>query len=113
MTVLADRAAAADAAATIIANAVDLLGHPSIVRVSARDLAPDSDLGERLVTQAVGDLPASEIDEALDAGVLCAERLLKIGLIRSAALNLQAETRVVGMMRDAISPVHERILVHA
>ena len=36
VTVLADRAAMADAAATVIANAVDLPGHPSIVRVPAR-----------------------------------------------------------------------------
>ena len=55
VTVLADRAAMADAAATIIANAVDLPGHPCVVRVPARDLAPDSDLGELLVTQGVGD----------------------------------------------------------
>ena len=55
VTVLADRAAAADAAATIIANAVDLPGHPAIVRVPARELAPDSDLGEQPVTQAVGE----------------------------------------------------------
>src|ERR1700724_2179571 len=33
VTVLADRAAMADAAATIIANGVDLPGHPSIVRL--------------------------------------------------------------------------------
>src|ERR1700731_4765532 len=38
VTVLADRAAIADAAATIIANAVDLPGHPNITRVPARDL---------------------------------------------------------------------------
>src|SRR5258708_9452001 len=50
VTVLADRAAAADAAATIIANAVDLPGHPAIVRVQAHALDPDSDLGDRLDT---------------------------------------------------------------
>ena len=38
VTVLADRAAVADAAATVIANAVDLPGHPSVVRVRACDL---------------------------------------------------------------------------
>jgi ApbE superfamily uncharacterized protein (UPF0280 family) len=51
VTVLADRAATADAAATIVANAVDLPGHPRILRVPARELAPDSDLGEIPVTQ--------------------------------------------------------------
>src|SRR5436309_12918912 len=84
VTVLADRAAAADAAATIIANAVDLPGHPAIIRVPARQLAPDSDLGDRLVTQAVGELSATDVNQALLAGINAAERLEKIGLIRSA-----------------------------
>jgi uncharacterized protein len=95
VTVLADRAAIADAAATIIANAVDLPGHPGVVRVPARDLAPDSDLGELLVTQGVGTLSASEIDAALDAGVAVAHSLLFEGLIQSAALHLHGETRIL------------------
>src|SRR5579864_2445292 len=56
VTVLSDRASAADAAATIIANAVDLPGHPAVERVPARELAPDSDLSDRLVTRGVGKL---------------------------------------------------------
>ncbi len=114
VTVLADRAAAADAAATIIANAVDLPGHPAIIRVPVRELAPDSDLGNRLVTQSVGELSAAEVNQALLAGVDTAERLQKIGLIRSAALKLQGDTRVVGSFPQ-LSPslVDERGLVHA
>src|SRR5882672_3218248 len=54
-TVLADTAAMADAAATIIANAVDLPGHPHIARVAACELAPDTDLGDRPVTQSVSE----------------------------------------------------------
>src|ERR1700726_3254587 len=50
VTVLADHAAMVDAAATIIANAVDLPGHPAISHIAARELSPDSDLGDRLVT---------------------------------------------------------------
>jgi uncharacterized protein len=96
VTVLADRAAMADAAATIIANAVDLPRHPNITRVPAHDLAPDSDLGGRLVTQGVGDLSMGEICAALDAGVTSAEQLLADGLIRSAALHLRGATRIVG-----------------
>lgn len=96
VTVLADHAAAADAAATIIANAVDLPGHPNITRVPARELAPDSDLGFRLVTQKVGELSSHEIAAGLDAGVAVADSLLAEGLIRSAALHLRGETRVVG-----------------
>ncbi len=96
VTVLADTASMADAAATIIANAVDLPGHPRITRIPARDLAPDSDLGERLITQSVGELAADEICEALEAGVRVAQPLRDSGLIRAAALSLQGETRVVG-----------------
>jgi uncharacterized protein len=116
VTVLADRAAAADAAATIIANAVDLPGHPAIVRVPACELSPDSDLGGRMVTRAVGELSAEEVERALAAGARTADRLLRIGLIRSAALSLQGETRVVGVLGESKAiamPVQERGLVHA
>jgi ApbE superfamily uncharacterized protein (UPF0280 family) len=116
VTVLADMAAVADAAATVVANAVDLPGHPSVGRVRACELAPDSDLGERLVTQSVGELTPSDIREALVAGVWVAESLCSSGLIRAAALNLQGETQVVGaagclQLVDIAMPV--RSLIHA
>jgi ApbE superfamily uncharacterized protein (UPF0280 family) len=95
VTVLADRAAMADAAATIIANAVDLPGHTGVLRVPARDLAPDNDLGELLVTQGVGELSEHEVESALHEGVMLAESLVSEGLIRSAALHLRGETRVL------------------
>ncbi len=116
VTVLADRAGAADAAATIIANAVDLPGHPAVVRVPACELAPDTDLGDRLVTQAVGDLTPEDVHRALEAGARTAECLLKMGLIRTAALSLQGTTRVVGVSvesRMIATFVRERGLVHA
>jgi ApbE superfamily uncharacterized protein (UPF0280 family) len=95
VTVLARTAAQADAAATIIANAVDLPGHPAIVRCPAYDLQSDSDLGARLVTRDVGDLSRDEIAEALEAGADKARALLARGLIESAALRLHGETRIV------------------
>lgn len=113
VTVLADRAAAADAAATIIANAVDLPGHPTVVRVPACDLAPDNDLGQRLVTQQVGRLTAADVEQALASGIRTAEKLLRMGLIRHAALNLRGETRVLGSMAEASMRPQERILLHA
>ena len=97
VTVLADRAAMADAAATIIANAVDLPGHPGIVRMPARTLAPDSDLGDRVVTQRVGKLSSAEITAALEAGAAAARVLIADGLIRSAALHLRGDNIVVGL----------------
>jgi ApbE superfamily uncharacterized protein (UPF0280 family) len=96
VTVLAASAAEADAAATIVANAVDLPGHPAIERRAACDIQPDSDLGARLVTRAVGPLGEDDIESALDSGAGCAERLVARGLIAAAALHLQGVTRVVG-----------------
>jgi ApbE superfamily uncharacterized protein (UPF0280 family) len=116
VTVLADRAAMADAAATIIANAVDLPVHRNIVRAPARDLAPDSDLGERRVTQSVGQLTSTEVATALDAGEVVARSLLAQNLIRAAALHLQGETRTVGgplQLTGAEYIVEDRGFVHA
>ena len=92
-TVLAATAAAADAAATLIANAVTV-DHPSIERRPARDLDPDSDLLDLPVTVAVGALPPPLIDEALDRGAAEARRLRLRGLIDSAALSLQGHWRI-------------------
>ncbi|HXW18703.1 MAG TPA: hypothetical protein VEJ39_10390, partial [Candidatus Acidoferrales bacterium] len=96
VTVLADRASVADAAATLIANAVDLPGHAAIVRRPAREIAPDNDLGDRLVTREVGALAAGDIDSALASGASLAEGFLAQNLIRAAAISLQGETRIVG-----------------
>jgi ApbE superfamily uncharacterized protein (UPF0280 family) len=102
--VLADTAAMADAAATVVANAVDLPGHPRVERVRACELAPDSDLGERLVTQSVEELTPGEIREALEVGVRVAESLRGSGLVRAAALNLQGETRIVVPVETGLAP---------
>jgi ApbE superfamily uncharacterized protein (UPF0280 family) len=96
VTVLADTAAVADAAATVIANAVDLPGHDAIRRMPACELAPDSDLGELLVTQSVARLDPSDICAALNSGARTARALIGDGLIRAAALHLQGETQVIG-----------------
>jgi uncharacterized protein len=100
VTVLAAGAAVADAAATIIANAVDLPGHPNIIRVPARSLAPDSDLEDRLVTQNVGELSDENIRDALQAGAAIAESLLAEGRIHCAALRLSGKTRIVNPARE-------------
>lgn len=101
VTILAASAAEADAAATVVANAVDL-DHPGIVRVPARELAPDSDLGERRVTTNVPALTAAEIDAALARGEAVAGRLVRDGRIFAAALHLQGVTRIVGRSGGAV-----------
>ena len=108
VTVLAQTASEADAAATIVANAVDLPGHPAVVRIPAHDLQPDSDLGARLVTREVGALSDSEIADALEAGVASARELLVAGLIEGAALRLLGEIIIVGtrMQAPRSPPIH-------
>ncbi len=104
VTVLAHGAATADACATLVANAVDLPGHPAISRAPACDFDPQSDLGRRLVTRAVGPLAAREVDAALEPGVAEARRLMADGVIFAAALRLQGATRVVGAHRFGARP---------
>jgi ApbE superfamily uncharacterized protein (UPF0280 family) len=103
VTVLARTAAQADAAATIIANAVDLPGHPAVVRRPSNELQPDSDLGERLVTRRVGSLSPLEVDAALEAGADKTRRLLGLGLIEAAALQLKGEITVIGLPSRAVN----------
>jgi ApbE superfamily uncharacterized protein (UPF0280 family) len=98
VTVLAASAAGADAAATIIANAVDA-DHPAIRRAPAESLDPDSDLGALAVTTHVGALPAAVAEAALDAGEARAEALVSAGLIVGALLVVGERVRVVGQAR--------------
>ena len=92
VTVAARNAASADVAATLIANAVDLPGHPAIRRERATDLAPDSDLGDRLVTTDVGPLSDAEIDQALGRGAARAQAYADRNFIDQATLTLAGRT---------------------
>ena len=96
VTVLARSAAEADVAATLIANAVDLPGHPAIRRAAACELHPDSDLGAREIVTHVGPLTEAEVGAALDRGVVCAKAMRAAWRIVSSALSLRGQQQVVG-----------------
>jgi uncharacterized protein len=119
VTVLATTASQADAAATVIANAVDLPRHPGILRQPARSLAPDSDLGDLPVTRAVPHLSALEIEQALAAGAQVANELRSANLITSAALCLQGHVRIIPAVTSDHRPslhlatTHSRSPLHA
>lgn len=95
VTVLADNAAMADVAATLIANAIDLPHSKKVHRQPAVNLNPDTDLGTRAATVGVDELTGSEIETALLPGANLAERLLQQRLIHCAYLHLQGTTRLV------------------
>jgi uncharacterized protein len=88
VTVLARTAAEADAAATVIANAVNV-EDSRVVRRPAREMKDDSDLGNRLVTVDVPPLPPELAQLALASGLACALTLRAQGLICSAVLVCQ------------------------
>lgn len=113
VTVLARDAAAADAAATLIANAVDLPGHPAITRRPARDIFPDSDLGARLVVTHVAPLPPADIARALSQGVTRAQAMIATGAIAAAALVLQGQGVTAGEFEDGATALKKRSLQHA
>lgn len=108
VTVLAGNAASADVAATLIANAVDLPGHPAIRREPALRHDPDSDLGARPVTMDVGDLSRAEIAAALDRGAVKARTMVERGLISGAALYLGRDVRLCGGLRPLVEQDHTR-----
>lgn len=107
VTVLAPSAAMADAAATIIANAVDLPGHPAVLRKPARELRDDSDLGDAPVTLALGPLSPGDTARALEAGLRRATELQQGGLIAGAALFLRGQARLLGLPAYQRHPLKE------
>jgi uncharacterized protein len=95
VTVLAATAAAADAAATMVANAVNI-DHPAIRRRPAFEVDDNTDLGRLAVTVDVGPLPDDAVDAALANGARHAEALLARALVWGAVIVLQSRARVVG-----------------
>ena len=91
VTVLAATAAQADAAASMIANAVNV-NHPGIVRQPAHSLRDMTDLGDLAVTVDVPRLPANLVQQALQAGWQCARECQAQGWIAAAFLVCQGQS---------------------
>lgn len=102
VTVLAATGAEADAAATVIANAVDVAS-AAVVRRPANAVRDDSDLGERLVVVAVGALSTAEVAQALNEGLRAADRERRAGRIVAAVLQLAGRVRVCAA--DGLRPL--------
>ncbi len=94
VTVLAATAAQADAAATVVANAVNV-EHPLVQRAPAHQLRDDTDLGDRRVIVSVPPLPPQEVAAALQNGTAVAHQLCQRGLIAAAALVCQGQVQLV------------------
>jgi ApbE superfamily uncharacterized protein (UPF0280 family) len=103
VTAVAGTAAAADAAATIIANHV-YADDSGIQRRPANQVRDDSDLGDIPVTVAVGALSESTIDGALSSGLACARDLISRRMIAHALLGLSGRWVEVGEGPEALEP---------
>lgn len=94
VTVTAHNAACADAAATMIANAVNAQHH-GIYRLPARQVRDDSDLLDLPVTVAVDPLPREIVIQALENGLARARDMQQCGLIHAATLRLQGHEQAL------------------
>lgn len=110
VTVLAATAAMADAAATAVANAVDV-EWPGIERTPAHLLRDDSDLGAIPVTTAVPPLPPALVHQALQRGASRAQELQARGLIVAALLVCQGQASFV--QAPSLLPVLAPFLLEA
>jgi ApbE superfamily uncharacterized protein (UPF0280 family) len=107
VTVLAASAAQADAAATVVANAVNI-ADPRIRRIAACQLKDDTDLGDLPVTVDVPRLEGALVERALHAGIARARVLQRAGLIWGALLVCQGRTATL-LSHDSNMPNRRRL----
>ena len=112
VTVLAKNASDADVAATLIANHVDIPGHPAIARKQAEEIVDDSDLEGKEIVVSCGHLTPDEVRLALARGNHFAEKLCQEKKIISAILFLQNSYRIVGKPLKILSsqPLYGELL---
>lgn len=100
VTVLAPSAAAADVAATLIANAVCLpskqLDRRYVTRTKACELQPDSDLADADVTVSVAALPVEHRNAALNNGIVAAEQIVTEAPVAGVFIECQGHSVSVG-----------------
>ena len=91
VTVVAENAALADAAATVMVNATRV-EDPVIKRCLPETIYPDTDIPGEDVTAEVGELPVQKIEEALQKGLQEALRIERHGHIRGALIPVKGST---------------------
>ncbi len=95
VTVVAERTAVADAAATAVANACNVEDE-NIMRRPAEALDPDTDIAGLTVTVRVGPIHPARQRRALARAAENAEALCEAGLIRGAVISLGRLSATVG-----------------
>jgi ApbE superfamily uncharacterized protein (UPF0280 family) len=96
VTVIAEKASIADAAATIICNHIDLKNSKKIKKTIANNLYEDTDLNNKLITVSVENLTETEIRQAISMGKIISEYYISKNLIKSVIINLQDNILILG-----------------
>ena len=96
VTVIAEKASIADAAATIICNHIDLENSKKVKKTIANNLYEDTDLDNKLITVSVESLTEAEIKQALSKGKIISEHYISKNLIKSVIINLQDNVLILG-----------------
>ena len=96
VTVIAEKASIADAAATIICNHIDLENSKKVKKTIANNLYEDTDLDNKLITVSVESLTDAEIRQALSRGKIISENYISKNLIKSVIINLQDNVLILG-----------------
>ena len=100
----------ADAAATMIANSVDIKDHYLIKKQMAKDLYDDSDLLYKMVTVEVGDLSKKDVLKAIENGHMQATKYLHKNLINSALIQLRGYFCIVQNVSSQLDIKHQSSL---
>ena len=96
VTVIAEKASVADAAATIIGNYIDLKNSNKVKKTAANNLYEETDLNDKLITVSVENLTENEIRQAMSKGRNISEHYISKNLIKSVIINLQDNILILG-----------------
>ncbi len=96
VTVIAEKASVADAAATIIGNHIDLKNSNKIKKIAANNLYEETDLNDKLITVSVENLTENEIRQAMSRGRNISEDYISKNLIKTVIINLQDNILILG-----------------
>jgi len=104
VAVISDQASVADAAATFLGNKT-VVDSPSVRRILAESVYPDSDLVGMEITASIGVLNEGEIETALHSGKKETLRLMRKGLIHGAVISVKDHVNPIGYFSKAIEKV--------
>ncbi len=104
VTVIAKNASVADAAATSVANH-SFIEHEQVIQQRAKDLDPQTDIPNALVTTKAGPLPVEKRDLGLVQALQRAEELVAQDLIYGAFVAIQGKNGMTDFFKKRWKPL--------